>query len=323
MKRIVPLIGAVLLCAALLPGCSPAPLVLYTDLSEDTVSVLTQAFTAETGIPVTVERKSAGAIESAVGREDDPCDVVLLSSSGIEEMLAMNVDGKLTPVLTANEAGLPWGVTGDAFVGMGGETWVIVANTDLIGDNLPDSIFDLADYSPGLCGLPNPERYPTYLVGVYLGWDESLTMAFFQRMLENDVQFASSPKEAAQMVAAGQWELGITTLADARSAQEQGSPMTIVIPDQGKGELGTLVVPVTVAAINREKANKNAGKLVSWLVSADSEAALLEAGVIDAPVRDMDLDTGEVAAIRPIPVRIGEIYDSMDAVAQRLSSLVQ
>ena len=315
---------AAALCALLLAGCSPAPVVLYTDLPQAPVAELAAAFTEKTGIPVTVTVQSDGAIVRTAGQPDDPCDVVMLSASAIETMLRMEAEERLSPVMTAHEAGLPWAVSGDAFVGLGGETWALLVHTELVGDSLPDSIFDLTDAPPGRCGLPDPGRYPYYLLGVYLGWDESLMLVFFKDMLSNGVQWGGGPADAARKVASGEWAMAITTLSCARNVLDTGAPLKIIIPDQNAGELGTLTVPVTVAAISRDKPNPNAKRLMAFLLRPESEAALVAAGVIDAPLRDMTGADGQaLTAVRPLTNRIGEIYGSLDTIGSRLASLIE
>lgn len=315
---------AAALCALLLAGCSPAPVVLYTDLPEAPVKELAAAFTEQTGISVTVTVQADSAIGRTVGQPDDPCDVVMLSAPAIETMLRLQAEERLAPVMTAHEAGLPWSVSGDAFVGLGGETWVLLVHTGLFGDSLPDSIFDLTDAPTGRCGLPDPGRYPYYLLGVYLGWDESLMLAFLQDMLRHGVQWGGGPADAARKVASGEWAVAITTLRCARDALEGGAPLKIIIPDQNAGELGTLTVPVTVAAVRRDKPNPNAERLMAFLLRPECEAALIAAGVIDAPLRDMTGADGQaLTAIRPLPNRIGEIYGSLDTIGSRLASLIE
>ena len=62
--------------------------------------------------------------------------------------------------------------------------------------------------------------------------------------------------------------------------------MSVVYPDQGEGQPGTLVIPNTVALIAGGPNPAGAAKLLEWLVSEDSEARLAAGPIGNIPLRD-------------------------------------
>ncbi len=62
-------------------------------------------------------------------------------------------------------------------------------------------------------------------------------------------------------MADGQLAFGLTDTDDACGAVDRGSPVVIIVPDQKPGEMGTLVIPNTVAMIAGAPAHSRGKKL--------------------------------------------------------------
>ena len=63
---------------------------------------------------------------------------------------------------------------------------------------------------------------------------------------QNDVQILAGNKPVAQAVSVGRIAFGLTDTDDAILEQDRGALVEIVFPDQGEGELGTLLIPNTL-----------------------------------------------------------------------------
>jgi iron(III) transport system substrate-binding protein len=61
--------------------------------------------------------------------------------------------------------------------------------------------------------------------------------------------------------------------------RRQGAPVAQVIPDQGEGRPGLILLPNTVAILAKAPRVDNARRFVDFLVSADNERFLAETNV--------------------------------------------
>jgi iron(III) transport system substrate-binding protein len=79
---------------------------------------------------------------------------------------------------------------------------------------------------------------------------------------------------------------GFTDTDDFNHAVEEvGDEVTAVYPDQGDGELGTMVIPNTVCILKGAPHLEGARKLVDWLVSKKVEEKLAFGRSRQIPVR--------------------------------------
>jgi len=84
----------------------------------------------------------------------------------------------------------------------------------------------------------------------------------------------SGNRQVAADVANGVYAFGITDTDDALVEIDAGSPVVMVFPDQGKGQMGTLFIPNTIAVLKSSKNLANAKKLVQFALSNQNEGAL-------------------------------------------------
>ena len=77
------------------------------------------------------------------------------------------------------------------------------------------------------------------------------------------------------LVADGQIAFGLTDTDDACGAIESGKNVTIIIPDQGEGEMGTLVIPNTVALIAGAPRPAEAKIFMDYLLDRKQESAMV------------------------------------------------
>lgn len=87
------------------------------------------------------------------------------------------------------------------------------------------------------------------------------------------------------MAVAGQVKVGYTDTDDAKDAIKDGAPVVMVFPDQGEGEMGTLITPSTAALIKGAPNGENARKLLDFLADVRTEQFLIEKGFFDVSVR--------------------------------------
>jgi iron(III) transport system substrate-binding protein len=132
----------------------------------------------------------------------------------------------------------------------------------------------------------------------------------------------SGNKQVAQSVGAGRLAIGLTDTDDALVEIENGSPVTIVYPDQGDGQMGTLYIPNTLAIIKGSPNPDAAENLVDYLLSADVERALADGPSAQIPLRPGVKASPRVKAppeIRPMDVDWEKAADKWDTAAAFLT----
>jgi iron(III) transport system substrate-binding protein len=129
------------------PGAIAASLTLYSAQHEQTVDLLTKAFTKETGIDVKVHQGEAPELASQLVKEgaSSPADVFFTENSPELELLSEK--GRLSKVAPATLASVPAEDSGSAsdWVGVLARENVLAYNTGMIQEAaLPGSLLDLA-----------------------------------------------------------------------------------------------------------------------------------------------------------------------------------
>lgn len=116
----------------------------------------------------------------------------------------------------------------------------------------------------------------------------------------------------------GRLALAVTTYEAAKSQADRGRPVVIRIPDQGEGEMGTVIVPHTVAMVRgRSENDPRVAQLAQWLTQADAENRMIEMGLVDLSVRQPLEQTGE--PIRLVRQRVGETLAGAPALMSKLA----
>jgi len=84
------------------------------------------------------------------------------------------------------------------------------------------------------------------------------------------------------LVANGTLAFGLTDTDDACRAVIRGDPVAIIFPDQD--DMGTLIIPGTVAQIAGSPHSAQAQALIDYLVSVRVEQQLIDAGFSHIPI---------------------------------------
>ena len=101
----------------------------------------------------------------------------------------------------------------------------------------------------------------------------------------NGTAFASGNGSVAREVGRGTRAFGFTDTDDFHARRAAGDPVEAIFPDQGEGQVGTFVLPVTVSLVRGAPHAANAKTLFDWLVSAKTEEALSASDYATIPVR--------------------------------------
>jgi len=312
-------VAALLMCAVI--GCGervPPKVVVYTSVDKEVALPIFAEFTQTTGIRVKAKfghdlvgggTGGTEALTEAIlaERDDARCDVFW--NDEILHTIALEHAGLLQPHASAAESAFPASARSphSTWYALASEARVLVVNKHQVAEaRLPKSLYDFADpqwyervgLAKPLTGLP-----ATHAACLFETMGDSTAREFFVRIKRN-ARILQSDRDVARAVASGSLAFGLTNSSDAVLEIAAGSPVTIVYPDQGANDFGTLYIPMTVALVKDSPHAEPAAQLVDYLLSAavakqlaDGPRAYLPART-DVPASDRVKTPDEVRAMR-------------------------
>jgi len=289
---------ASLLLFCIVSGCWSSPVgqeevVVYAALDAEFSEPILQAFEEETGIKVRLKTdvestKTVGLVNLIIHEQNRPrCD--LFWNNEVLHTLRLEKQGLLRPYVSPQAAAFPenYRSADGTWHGLAARARVLLVNTDIVAEHeMPNSIHDLADPRwKGKVGIAKPAfgTTATHAAVLFATWGDEQAKQFLTAVKAN-AQVLGGNKQVAQSVAAGQLAFGITDTDDAMIEVEHGFPVRIIFPDQGEGQLGTLMIPNSLGMIRGGKNPGAAEKLVDYLLRPKVEAALAEGPSAQFPV---------------------------------------
>ena len=321
MRKVLRVVfGAVLLLCA---GCGKKEaVVVYTALDEMYSGPIFEEFRKKTGISVepvydTEAAKTSGLVNRLLAEKGSPrCDVfwnnevaqtIMLQDKGILERY-LSPPAKAIPAKYKDPDGY-W--TGFAARGR-----VVIYNTELVKEP-PTSIGDFVDpkwSGRAAIALPLYGTTATHVAALFAVLGEEEGKSFLHRIFENKVAILSGNATVRDFVAKGEYAVGLTDTDDANGAIEDGFPVKWLFPDQAPDEMGTLVVPTTIALI-KGGPNPGGGKaLIDYLLSPEVEARLAGMRSIQIPLNPSV----------PVPQNVPDLakIKTMDVTFERIAEML-
>ncbi len=320
------LLAVVVILAAGLAGCgsSEDEVIVYTALDRQFSEPILNDFTARTGIKVRTvydseSTKTVGLVNRIRGEARRPrCDVFW--NNEIINTLRLKSEGLLQPCKPAQATGYParYRDPDGYWYGFAARARVLIVNTDLVRpEALPTSISDLADPTwRGRTGIAKPLFGTTasHVACLFAVLGEEKAESLLSAMRANDVQVVAGNRSCAEMVAAGQLAFGLTDTDDAVDERDAGKPVTIVFPDGGEDQMGTLLLPNTLALVKDCPHSAAGARLIDYLLSPEVEDRLAEGPSAQIPLHGAATKhsrAAEMAKLRPMDVdlaRAAEVF---------------
>jgi ABC-type Fe3+ transport system, periplasmic component len=247
IRRAAAVVLAAVLIAGTLPGCSPSSsnsgdqkkkesVTIYTSIEDYRIEYLNKRLEEEfPQYDITVVFYATGDHYAKLLKEgtDTDCDITL----SLEYSLLQDLDSKgdLADVSSYNkgtyESDL---IISDDFLPQERGSGAIIINTELLSElglDEPKSYEDLLkpEYR-GLVSMPNPKESSTgymFYKSLVNAWGEKKTLAYFDKLTDNILQYTESGSGPLKAVAAGKAAIGLGTTATAVAKINEGTPLKI------------------------------------------------------------------------------------------------
>ncbi len=319
-------IGLTIAAAVILlvqPGEEKKTVVVYTSVDQIYSEPVFRTFENETGIRVLgvydVEAtKTTGLVNRLIAEKARPQADVFWSGEFSQTIFLKN-RSILAPYHSPSADDIPARFKdADGFwTGFGGRARIFIVNTDLLNPSqYPRSLYDMLDETyPGKTvsiAYPMFGTTATHAASLYSYLGNEKARAFFSSLNNRSVRVVDGNSVVRDLVADGQVAFGLTDTDDACGAVEKKRNVTIVLPDQGEGEMGTLVIPNTVALIDGGPHPEEAKIFMDYLLNKEREAAMVDSGWIQIPVRNIPPSACiNGTGIKTIPVTYQDTYDAL------------
>jgi iron(III) transport system substrate-binding protein len=277
------LLPLLLLAAALLAGCRPAPqasVVVYVSLDEPYSRPVLEAFERETRIHVrpvydTEATKSRGLAQRIAAERARPRADVFWSSE-LLQTLRLKQQGVLEPYRASSAAGIParYRDPEGYWTGFAARFRVLVYNKDRV-KTPPRSLLELTrPVWRGEVAMANPlfGTTTTEAAALFQILGAEGARGYYRALRENGVRIVDGNSVAAEDVARGDAHVGLTDTDDAFIRMDQGRPLGLVYPDQAG--FGALLIPNTAALVRGGPNPERARRFLDFLFRPETELLL-------------------------------------------------
>jgi iron(III) transport system substrate-binding protein len=289
---------ATILCALVSIGCSggngAGSVTVYVATDRQIAEPILAAFEQETGIAVdalfdTEANKTSGLVNRLIAEASRPRADVFWNNE-VAQMARLDSAGVLatwsrstTPAPHIRISDAPAWAAFAARIRV-----LIVHQRAAAAQHPPASLSAFTDPRwKGQAALANPHFGSTgaHFAALLTQWGENGFREWLRALRANDVAVLAGNAQVKDAVVAGRYSFGLTDTDDVNEAVSAGKSVKLVVPDQGPGESGALLIPNTVALIRGARNEDNARRLADYLLSARVEGALAQGRGVQIPIR--------------------------------------
>ena len=313
----------------------PREVVIYTSVDQIFSEPILDKFEETTGINVKAvydveATKTTGLVNRLIAEKDNPLADVWWNGE-IAQTILLREEGVLASYFSPEAAGIPEVYIDPEgyWTGFGGRARVCLVNTELLDpEDYPSSIYDFLD-----------ERYPadqiaiaypifgttaTHVAALYATIGSEEAAGFFTALSERDIRVVDGNGVVRDLVADGSIMFGLTDTDDSIGAIERGAPVEMVFLDQGQDEMGTLLIPNTVAMVKDGPNVEEAELLIDYLLSEETVSELVELWWFQLPLRDLEVDQEyfDANSVKGMSVNYVEIYGFIEQAKSDMTEIL-
>jgi iron(III) transport system substrate-binding protein len=308
--------------------------VVYTSVDQVYSEPVFRAFENQTGIQVLpvydVEAtKTTGLVNRLIAEKGNPRADVFWAGE-FSQMILLKNQSALAQYQSPSGSDIPaqYHDREGYWTGLGGRGRVFIVNTDRMKPaQYPRSLSDMLDprYPGNTIGIAYPifGTTATQAAALYSVLGRDKAHAFYSNLSARGIRVVDGNSVVKDLVVSGQLDFGLTDTDDACTAIGQGSHVTLVVPDQGEGQTGTLVIPDTVALIAGSPHPAEGKIFIDYLLDRNTENELVKSGWIQIPSRNVTAQVSCLngSVIRPMAVNYQDIYDGVEMTKTDLSEI--
>lgn len=309
--------------------------VVYVSHDQDYSQPILKEFEEQTGIRVdaiydTEASKTVGLTNRLIAEKNNPQADVFWNNE-VSRTIQLKNEEVLEPYKPNNYDQIdaihkdPEGY----WTGFAARARVFVVNSDLVAeDDTPQTIGTLSQPLWAKNTTIADPRFGTtgsHLSALYTLWGEEEFTNYLTRLSENGIRIAQSNGQTRDMVVDGEKWVGLTDTDDANDALSESKPVRMVYPDQGEDQIGTLIIPNTVALINKAPHKENAQKLIDYLISFETESKLAHAKSAQMPLLpnvDRPDNVPDVSTINAIQVSWDEVFANLTPTLELVEEIL-
>ncbi len=308
--------------------------VVYTSVDQPFAEPVFAAYQQATGVRVQpvfdVEAaKTTGLVNRLIQEKDRPQADVWWSGEFAQTVELAN-RGVLEPYSSPRAADIPeeYRDSSNRWTGVGGRARVLLINTELVPRGQePKSIFDMAtDAQPAnRVGMAYPMfgTTATHAAALYAALGRDRAREYFQALRNRGIAILDGNSVVRDQVADGRLAYGLTDTDDACGAVARGAPVRLVFPDQGPDELGTLVIPNTVALVAGGPNPEEGRRFIDYLLEPQREAELMQAGWLQLALRptDVRLECPPATQVKGMNVSLAEVAAHIEVAKSDMAAI--
>lgn len=284
--------------------------VVYTSIDEMQARKVFSDFERETGIEVrpvfdTEAAKTTGLALRILAEKRRPrCDVFW--NNELSRTIELARGGALDAYVSPSAVDIPAAYKDPAgkWAAFALRARVIVYNSERVQPaDAPKGLHDLADPKwKGKVGIADPRfgTTATHAAALAQAWGRDKALEYFTELDSNGVRVYQGNSLVRDAAASGEILVGLTDTDDVLTGQAAGMKIGYVIPDDGDGAMGTLVIPNSVARVSGAPHPREAEALIDYLLSRGTEAKLAVPSEGWMPVRPAEVSSALVSQVSPV-----------------------
>ena len=279
-------------------GCSDSKetVVIYTSVDQIYSEKIFKAYEQETGVKVKAVYdaeaiKTVGLVNRLIAEKDKPQADVFWNGE-IIQTIVLKEEGVLDAVTPENADVLPEGFVDkdNMWFGFGGRARVLIYNKTLISkDDCPKTMEEFAknpNIDKSAIAYPIFGTTATHAAVHYAYWGETRASKFYEELASSGIMVLDGNSVVKDYVGQKKAFMGLTDTDDALLEMAKNEDLDILFFDQGENDMGTLVIPNTVAKIKGGPNPQQALKFIEFIISARAEQMLTDDEWIQIPVHE-------------------------------------
>lgn len=215
------------------------------------------------------------------------------------------------------------------WTGFSARARVMLINNTLVPETeTPASVPTLgkAMFQGKTAGMATPQfgTTATHMAALYTLWGKERFALIAKTIQGRGIKLFPGNASVRDAVVEGIIAYGLTDTDDAYAALDEGKPVRMAFIDQGEQEVGTLIIPNTVALIKGSPNPENGKKLIDYLLSPAVEEKLAQSRAKQIPVRNSvprPEGTPDLTTLKAIQVDYNTVAQNMEPCLELLRTI--